>query len=82
MTSNVSVYVLRERLHETYEKRQALKVDEEEILASGIQGFPYEDKVLHAGFSRYDQALSAIVENTEGYERLESWRTRYLRSRE
>lgn len=78
MTSNVSVYVLRERLHETYEKRQLLKAEEEEILSSAIQGLPYEDRITHAGLSRYDQSLSAVVENTVGYERLQSWRSRYL----
>jgi hypothetical protein len=78
MTSNVSVYVLRERLHETYEKRQALKAQEEEILAGAIQGYPFADRMTEAGSSMYDQTLSGIVENTEGYEKLQSWRSRYL----
>ena len=78
MTSNVSVYVLRERLQETWEKRGSLKMQEEEILREAIQGMPYSAKMMNSGLSLHDQALTAVLENTEGYENLQSWRRRVL----
>lgn len=72
--AGVSVYVLRERLHESWEKRESLRQQEEAILgevagdksaASGDQGL-------------YMKALDSIIEGTQGFDNLESWRSRFL----
>jgi len=78
MTSNVSVYVLRERLHETWDKREMLKKQEESILRDAIQGLPLADQMIRSGLSLHEQTVNAIVENTQGYETLTNWRNKYL----
>jgi hypothetical protein len=74
-TSSVSVYVLRERLHETWEKRESLRAREEEILkASSVTGSVLESQ----NGSLYEKALDAVVHGTEGYENLQNWRSRFI----
>jgi hypothetical protein len=73
-TSSVSVYVLRERLHETWEKRESIRREEEDILRTVVAGSPLES---YNG-SLSEKALDAIVEGTEGYDNLQSWRSRFL----
>lgn len=70
----VSVYVLRERLHESWEKRDSLRQQEEQILREVVSGTPMEN---FKG-SLHDHALDAIVEGTQGFDNLQSWRSRYL----
>lgn len=76
--SNMSVYMLRERLHETADKREMLRKEEEHILKEAIQGLPYAEMMLQSGTSLYDQTLNAIIENTQGHENLQSWRQKFL----
>lgn len=77
--SNVSVYVLRERLQETLEKRESLKKDEEIVLKEAIEGLPFAEKLLTKNESLYNQAFNAVLKDTEGYENLENWRAKYLK---
>jgi hypothetical protein len=70
----VSVYVLRERLQESWEKRESLRQQEEDMLKEIVVGTPMES---FKG-SLHDHALEAIVEGTEGFDNLQSWRSRYL----
>jgi hypothetical protein len=79
MTSNVSVYVLRERLHETWDKREMLKKQEEDILRNAIQDLPFAEPMIRSSTSLHDQALNSIIENTQGHETLKSWRSRFLK---
>lgn len=77
--SNMSVYMLRERLHETGDKRAMLRKEEENILKEAIQGLPYAEMMVKSGMSLYEQTLNAIIENTQGHENLQSWRGRFLK---
>lgn len=77
-SNNVSVYVLRERLQESFEKRQNLKKEEERILKETIQGLPYTETMLKSSETLYSQAFDGILKGTEGYENLQSWRNMYL----
>jgi hypothetical protein len=74
-TPGVSVYVLRERLQESWEKRENLRLREEEILREVVGDTP-----LPAIGNRtlYEVALDAVVEGTQGYETLQGWRSKYL----
>ena len=76
--SNMSVYMLRERLHETSDKREMLRKEEESILKQAIQGLPYAEMMIQSGTSLYEQTLKAIIDNTQGHENLQSWRQRFL----
>ena len=71
----VSVYVLRERLQESWEKRESLRQREEELLQEVLGS-----RTITASQNRslYDVALEAVVEGTQGYDNLQSWRARYL----
>ncbi len=71
----VSVYVLRERLQESWEKRESLRQREEELLHEVVGNQPLPSAVNR---SLYDVALDAVVEGTQGYDTLQSWRNRYL----
>ncbi len=72
----MSVYVLRERLQESWEKREALRQREEELLGEAADGLQSKGDSLHR--SLYDVALDAVVEGTQGHDTLQSWRSRYL----
>lgn len=74
-TPGVSVYVLRERLQESWEKREGLRQREEELLREVVGDTPLP-ALGHRGL--YDVALDAVVEGTQGYETLQNWRARYL----
>ena len=78
MSNNVSVYVLRERLHETFEKRESLKKEEETIFREVVQGLPYGERMLKGGTTFYDQALTGIVEGTAGHDNLLRWREKFI----
>ena len=71
--ASVSVYVLRERLHETWEKREFLRHQEEEMLRPLVVGTPLEQSK-----NLCEQTMDAIVEGTEGFDNLQSWRGRFL----
>jgi hypothetical protein len=73
-SASVSVYVLRERLHESWEKRESLRMQEEEILRGVVAGSPLEN----SRESLYEKAIDAVIAGTEGYDNLQSWRTRFL----
>ncbi len=77
--SNMSVYMLRERLHETADKRAMLRKEEETILKEAIQGRPYSEMMIQSGICLYEQTLNAIIENTQGHETLQNWRGRFLK---
>ena len=71
----VSVYVLRERLQESWDKRESLRQREEELLQQVLGNQSLDASNSH---SLYDVALEAVVEGTQGYDTLQSWRSRYL----
>ena len=78
VSNNVSVYVLRERLQESLEKRQMLLKKEGLILKEAIEGLPFTENLLKNKESLYDQAFDEIFKGTEGYENLQNWKSRYL----
>jgi hypothetical protein len=71
----VSVYVLRERLQESWEKRESLRQREEELLHEVLGNQPLAAAVDR---SLYDVAIDSVVEGTEGFDTLQSWRNRFL----
>jgi hypothetical protein len=71
----VSVYVLRERLQESWEKRESLRQKEEDILREAVGEI---DSASSHGSSYFDLALDAVVQGTKGFDNLQSWRTRFL----
>jgi hypothetical protein len=71
----VSVYVLRERMQESWDKRESLREKEEEILREAL-GDTSIKQMPNSSF--YDLALEAVVEGTKGYDNLQSWRSRFL----
>lgn len=73
-SASVSVYVLRERLHESWEKRESLRKQEEDILRGVVVGTPLENSRERL----YEKAIDAVIAGTEGYDNLQSWRTRFL----
>lgn len=72
--SGVSVYVLRERLHESWEKRESLRNQEEALLQEVLT----EKTKAAWGDDAYVKAFENIIEGTEGFDNLQSWRSRFL----
>lgn len=71
----VSVYVLRERLQESWEKRESLRQTEEEILRKSVGEI---DSSTVQGTSYFDLALDAVVQGTKGFDNLQNWRAKFL----
>ena len=72
--AGISVYVLREKLHESWEKRESLRKQEEQSLREVV---PSNSRFLRED-GLYEKALDTIIEGTQGFDNLRSWRSRFL----